>query len=231
MTPRVQWLAGAAGLALLIWMTTLWIAGSGSGTGAIQSGAIALSAGSVTSPATTRFSLAPSPTSSPTPLLPEEYAILETHNPFGRGHSSGRAGGADASLVFKGAVKTDSTVTAFFEDLATKQIKPLGIGDSIGRGQIKSIDLETVVYASAGLTRSIAVGQNLDGVIIAPAPPPPPPQPPQLPQARVAAGARSGPQPGMPAGMVGPAGPGAPANAQPAADAGPPNDSTETGGP
>jgi hypothetical protein len=105
------------------------------------------------------------------PLLPQEYSLLETHNPFGRGHGGGQGGGQEASLVFKGAVRDGDKTTAFFEDLSTKKVIPLEAGAAIARGRIKSIDLDAIVYAVANDSQRIEAGENLNGVVIPPAAP------------------------------------------------------------
>ncbi|MGA2230725.1 MAG: hypothetical protein ABSH22_07480 [Tepidisphaeraceae bacterium] len=105
------------------------------------------------------------------PLLPQEFSFLETHNPFGRGHGGGQAAGAEASLVFKGAVRDGDKTTAFFEDLSTKKVIPLEAGAAIARGRIKSIDLDAIVYAVANDSQRIEAGENLNGVVIPPAAP------------------------------------------------------------
>jgi hypothetical protein len=132
-------------------------------------------------------------------LLPPEYAILQTQNAFGRGHASKAQhgmGGPEATFVFKGAVQAGEMFTAFVEDVSANRVMQLAIGDSVARGKIKSIDLDTIEYDVSGKSRQIALGQNLNGEAVAPTSQPSAPAP----------AAAPGPTDGMPPGMVLPPG-------------------------
>ena len=176
--------------ALLIASLTLavadWMHGSG---GSAQSSSSAKLTAQV--PATTL----PSIGNTADALLPSEFAILQTRNAFRHG-PGGASGGPESTLVFKGAVLAGATYTAFIEDLAAKKVVQAAVGDPVGRGRIKSIDLDTIEYASAGNSRKIEVGQNLDGVVV-----PPPPLPatqPWPPENNPAAPSPRGGPPGPP---------------------------------
>jgi hypothetical protein len=106
------------------------------------------------------------------PLLPKEYAFLQTRSPFGSARSAGGKahGGPEAVFVFKGTVQAGMIFTAFLEDQSDKNVVQAAVGDPVARGRIKSIDLDAIEYETAGNSRRIEVGQNLNGEIIQPAP-------------------------------------------------------------
>ncbi len=105
-----------------------------------------------------------------TALLPPQYAILQSRNAFGRerGGKAHGLGGPEATFVFKGAVQAGELFTAFVEDLSSRQVKQLTIGDSLARGRIKSIDLDSIEYEVSGNSRQIALGQNFNGEVVPP---------------------------------------------------------------
>ena len=116
----------------------------------------------------------------PMAALPEEFAILQTRNVFGtlKNHSGSQAaGGPDAGFVLKGVVLAGAGYTAFVEELASKQVRPLVVGDTVSRGKIKSIDIDTIEYEVSGSAHRIEVGQDLNGRTPPPSPPPPPTAP------------------------------------------------------
>jgi hypothetical protein len=196
MTKRTRYLAGAvAVLAMILVIMTIAGRGGEAVNSASDSGVFApvVAQSPTTAPSDTKSLAATGQ------LLPEEYSILESHNAFGRGHSSGKSGGVEASFVFKGAVRDGTRTTAFFEDLTSKTVTPLEVGATIARGRIKSIDLDAVVYTVANDSRRIEAGQNLQGVVIPPAPTSQPSPAPPQPQQAAADGAPPNPQaPPMP---------------------------------
>jgi hypothetical protein len=133
-------------------------------------------------------------------VLPDEFAVLQTQNPFSPKGSVSRAPGTESSLVFRGAARDGSLLTALIEDVAVKQVTRGVVGDKLARGRITAIDLDGLVYAAGGNSRRILVGQNLEGTVVPPTPPPPPPPPPQ------AAQPPAGPDQQGPGGPAGPGG-------------------------
>jgi hypothetical protein len=116
-------------------------------------------------------------------ILPPEYAIFQSASPFGKGAGPGgtRHTGPEASFILCGIVQTGSVITAFVENAANKNVDRMVVGQSVARGHIKTIDLDSMEYESAGITRRIEVGQNFYGDMPQPAGPPPgPPGPPQM---------------------------------------------------
>ncbi|HEX5245065.1 MAG TPA: hypothetical protein VFW23_17535 [Tepidisphaeraceae bacterium] len=117
-------------------------------------------------------------------ILPKEFAIFEQQNPFAHGPAAPPApagppqGGPEASLVFKGVMNNSGKCIAFIEDLASKHVTQVMAGQPIGRGKIKSINLDAMEFEVMGVMRKILVGQNLDGQVVPPTPPQPPAQPP-----------------------------------------------------
>jgi hypothetical protein len=141
--------------------------------------------------------------------LPAEFVILRTHSPFrSAGARSGPAGGPDATLVFKGVVQDGGAFVAFIEDVNAKQVMQLAAGDAVGRGKLKSIDLDSIQYEVDGDAHQIQVGQNLNGEMVQPTPTSKPSAP----------APASGP-PGMPGVPRGARGPGGPMPAGPPPDA------------
>ena len=138
------------------------------------------------------------------PSLPDDFAILKSRNGFahGRGGPNGPGAGPqgprgpEAGLVFRGAVDEADHFTAFIEDTNGKRVMELAPGAPVGRGRIKSIDLDSIVYESGGASKRIEVGQNLEGQVVPPTPTSKPAGPQPLP----------GPQGPMPPGQ-GPPGP------------------------
>jgi len=183
MTRRAIYISTGGGAAILLCALWWWSGPSPDETGVISS--------------TDRsaFRAATSPTTM-SGLLPEEYSVLITRNPFG---GRGRGGGPEASLVFKGVILSGLDYLAFFEDASTKNVTRMKVGEKVARGRIKSMDLDGLVYETADGSRRIEVGQNLNGET--PPPPPPPATKPASPAgppggpAAAARGRRGGPQP------------------------------------
>ncbi len=144
-----------------------------------------------------------SPTTQPAKaasVLPKEFAIFEQQNPFAHGPAAPPApagppqGGPEASLVFKGVMDNSGKCIAFIEDLASKHVTQVMAGQPIGRGKIKSINLDAMEFEVMGAMRKILVGQNLDGQVVPPTPPQPPAPPPGAPPQGAQPGP-NGPQP------------------------------------
>ena len=133
-------------------------------------------------------------------VLPKEFAIFEQQNPFAHGPAAPSApagppqGGPEASLVFKGVMDNSGKCIAFIEDLASKHVTQVMAGQPIGRGKIKSINLDAMEFEVMGVMRKILVGQNLDGQVVPPTPPQPPAPPPGGPPQGAQPGP-NGPQP------------------------------------
>jgi hypothetical protein len=135
-------------------------------------------------------------------ILPEEFAILNAQNPFarpgaaasdgrgagGRAGAAGPNGGPEANILYAGSILEDDKFTAFLEDSNSKKTTKMSVGDSVARGQITAIDLDSLTYEMNGNSLRITVGQNLLGQT-----PPPPATQPANPQPTGA------PQPGAPA--------------------------------
>lgn len=133
-------------------------------------------------------------------ILPKEFQIFEQQNPFAHGPATPPApagppqGGPEASLVFKGVMDNSGRCIAFIEDLASKHVTQVMAGQPVGRGKIKSINLDAMEFEVMGAMRKILVGQNLDGQVVPPTPPKPPEQPPGGPPEGAQPGP-NGPQP------------------------------------
>lgn len=133
-------------------------------------------------------------------VLPKEFQLFEQQNPFAHGPAAPPSpagppqGGPEASLVFKGVMDNSGKCIAFIEDLASKHVTQVMAGQPIGRGKIKSINLDAMEFEVMGAMRKILVGQNLDGQVVPPTPPQPPAPPPGGPPQGAQPGP-NGPQP------------------------------------
>ncbi len=70
---------------------------------------------------------------------------------------------AESSLEFNGATRADDNRAAFFENTSTHEVMMKHVGDSIARGKILSITLDTLQYQADGRITNVAIGQTLDG--------------------------------------------------------------------
>ena len=70
----------------------------------------------------------------------------------------------EASLVLTGVVFEDGDYRAFIEDTKAGKVLRTSVGDSIARGKITMIDIDTVVYESEGKSTMINVGTTLAGI-------------------------------------------------------------------
>jgi type II secretory pathway component PulC len=113
----------------------------------------------------------------------DRYAVLTNQNIFlkdrrtGRGDRNGTSGTSrpsdplagiratpEASLVLTGVVFEDGDYRAFIEDTKASKVLRVSVGDSIARGKITMIDIDTVVYDSDGKSTMINVGTTLTGI-------------------------------------------------------------------
>jgi hypothetical protein len=75
--------------------------------------------------------------------------------------------------LFSGSILVDDKFTAFLEDSNSKKTTKMNVGDSVARGRISAIDLDSLTYEADGNSLRVTVGQNLLGQ----SPPPPATQP------------------------------------------------------
>ena len=136
----------------------------------------------------------------PAVALPKEFAVFQTRNPFAHGPKKGgpgAAGGPEAGFVFRGVVEIGGQFVAFVEERGSKRVTQLAVGAALARGKVKSVTLDAMEYESAGASKRIEVGQDLNGTMVPPTPPTSKPAVPGGP-----------PQPGVPPGQPGqPGGP------------------------
>jgi hypothetical protein len=147
--------------------------------------------------------------------LPAEFAILERRNLFARGGGrpvmpAAGAGGPEAAFVLRGVADAGDRLIAFVEDKSAKGTVMVNAGDAVARGKVASITFDGFVYEAAGASKTIRVGQDLNGTVV----PPTPTSKPAAPPGGAAPGQPGGP--GMP--QPGPGGPhrGPPPGAAPA---------------
>jgi len=113
----------------------------------------------------------------------DRYSVLTSQNIFLKDRRSGRgprstgpssSGPVDpfhdlratpeASLVLTGVVFEDGDYRAFIEETREGKVLRLSVGDSIARGKITMIDIDTAVYESNGKSTIINVGTTLTGI-------------------------------------------------------------------
>ncbi len=116
---------------------------------------------------------ASAPASAPTSArATDDYRIIIDRNIFTRNR---RAISRSTSIIRMGpatnmgtvltgvAIQADEPV-AFFEDVRSGETTKLAVGQSIEGGQIVSISLDSVEFKSGGMTRTVNLGENLQGV-------------------------------------------------------------------
>lgn len=70
----------------------------------------------------------------------------------------------EASYVLRGTYLRGRRYTALVEHLPSQQVSSFGIGETVGRGGLRSISLHGVEFELNGAVMPIAVGQAFDGV-------------------------------------------------------------------
>ena len=69
----------------------------------------------------------------------------------------------ESYVVLKGIVQQDGEFIAFLEDTQSGQIRRVRQGDSVVRGRIKSLTLDSIEYESGDRTVTVTMGLNLQG--------------------------------------------------------------------
>ena len=114
--------------------------------------------------------------------MPREFMMLLTHSMFVRGHiaeaghiinpnarhvnnDSNNANQirAESTLVFNGVTKTNNKIDALIEDVNSGRVMTVHPGDSIARGTVGKITMDSLEYISDGKTTQIGIGQNFTG--------------------------------------------------------------------
>jgi len=103
--------------------------------------------------------------------LPQDYRILLSRSVFlnqpgqrvGRTTESGGGGprSYEASLTFRGVMREGSQAVAFIDD--GNRTMRLKTGDKIGRGEIREISLNQLLYQVGDRTITVDIGMNLTG--------------------------------------------------------------------
>ena len=112
-----------------------------------------------------------------TPSFPQEYRILLTRSVFsnqpvrrGSGGGSGDSGASrssEATLTFRGAMREGSQYVAFIEDNGSNKTMRLKVGEKLGRGEIREITLNQLLYQIGDRALPIDIGGTLSGTGIA----------------------------------------------------------------
>ena len=69
----------------------------------------------------------------------------------------------ESYVVLKGIVQQDGEFIAFLEDTQSGQIRRVREGDSVVRGKIKTLTLDSIEYESGDRTVTVTMGLNLQG--------------------------------------------------------------------
>jgi hypothetical protein len=105
--------------------------------------------------------------------FPQEYRILltrsvfsnqpERRGPRGGGSDSGPSRSYEATLTFRGAMRDGSQYVAFIEDNGSNKTMRLKVGEKLGRGEIRDISLNQLVYQIGERALPIEIGGTLSG--------------------------------------------------------------------
>lgn len=105
--------------------------------------------------------------------FPQEYRILLTRSVFsnqperrgarGGAAESGPSRSYEATLTFRGAMRDGSQYVAFIEDNGSNKTMRLKVGEKLGRGEIRGISLNQLVYQIGDRTLPIEIGGTLSG--------------------------------------------------------------------
>lgn len=105
----------------------------------------------------------------------EKYQIILQRNifsrqrgPVGQREVDERSGrvvmpSLESYFLLKGIVQEDSKFIAFIEDNRGSGILRLREGDSVARGIIKALDLDSIVYQLEDRTVTVTIGHDLEG--------------------------------------------------------------------
>lgn len=104
----------------------------------------------------------------------EDYKLVATRNIFVRARGSRRADNAsqrtpapaprpERYIALRGIAKEGSDFVAFLEDVRTGETSVLRTGDAIASVRLSGITRDSIECESGDTTRSVAVGQTLEG--------------------------------------------------------------------
>jgi len=110
----------------------------------------------------------------PKPIAAEFYLLTE-RSIFIKGRQTvssgsddggGRSGPAktEDTQIFNGATDTNLAMVAYIEDTTSGRINEFKVGDSIAKGKIVDITLDSLEYEAGGKKTKVLIGQNLSGV-------------------------------------------------------------------
>lgn len=112
-----------------------------------------------------------------TASFPQEYRILltrsvfsnqpERRGPRGGAGDPGAARSSEATLTFRGAMREGSQYVAFIEDNGSNKTMRLKVGEKLGRGEIREITLNQLLYQIGDRALPIDIGGTLSGTGIA----------------------------------------------------------------
>ena len=73
----------------------------------------------------------------------------------------------EADLVLRGVSLQDGQFTALVEDVQAKRVRPLHLGDTVGRGRLCKVGFDGVEYECAGEVILVSIGDDLTGALSA----------------------------------------------------------------
>lgn len=109
--------------------------------------------------------------------LPPEYHVLLKRNLFFSGSKQSQTAGRqqrgaatpEDAFVLRGIMHQSGQYTALIEDLATREIRSLVIGDSVARGTLRHVSFNGLEYLAEGRRTRVSIGEKLTGVEAPPA--------------------------------------------------------------
>lgn len=70
---------------------------------------------------------------------------------------------AEQNVVFAGVLRVGDAYAAFIENQTTRSTNVVHVGESLARGKVSEITLDSLTYEANGVTRRVEVGQNMAG--------------------------------------------------------------------
>jgi hypothetical protein len=106
--------------------------------------------------------------------MPDDFAVLNLRNIFFKGHlpspDAGQQGSSsfevhsvETTYIFNGVTITDGKPVAFLENTDSGAVMQAHVGDTIARGKIVNIALDSLDYQANGRVTRVQIGQNLAG--------------------------------------------------------------------
>jgi len=106
--------------------------------------------------------------------MPDDFAVLNLRNIFYKGHLPSPESDSQGSrsfephsvetmYIFNGVTITDGKPIAFLENTDSGAVTQVHVGDTIARGKIVNIALDSLDYQAGGKVTRVQIAQNLAG--------------------------------------------------------------------